>query len=161
MSCDLLPSVLRYLQASHPQSLLVLGQNADAYARACQSSRPDCRVHAAPTRVEVIPAVRYDLVVVAGLIEHLDKAAAVALIAQLRDFQALKLLVAAPLGVTWPDHASHWEERDFLALGMQVFERLDCAGRGLALFRFDIHDYKQVPDWFNSKYWAHPERWEP
>lgn len=27
-------------------------------------------------------------------------------------------------------------------------------------FEFNIHDYKNVPDWFNSKYWAHPERWD-
>ena len=28
------------------------------------------------------------------------------------------------------------------------------------LFHFDIYDYKQVPDWLNSRFWAHPEMWD-
>ena len=28
-----------------------------------------------------------------------------------------------------------------------------------ALFYFDIYDYKMLPDWLNSKFWANPEMW--
>ena len=31
----------------------------------------------------------------------------------------------------------------------------------IALYPFDLATYKQVPDWFNARYWAHPERWKP
>jgi hypothetical protein len=24
---------------------------------------------------------------------------------------------------------------------------------------FDIHTYKEVPDWLNAKYWANPQNW--
>jgi hypothetical protein len=47
---------------------------------------------------------------------------------------------------------------DFLAFGMQ---RLAEADDGYLLYLFDLHTYKPAPDWLNSKYWAHPERWKP
>jgi hypothetical protein len=28
------------------------------------------------------------------------------------------------------------------------------------VYLFDIHDYKQTPDWLNSRNWANPERWD-
>ena len=28
-----------------------------------------------------------------------------------------------------------------------------------SLFYFDIYDYKRIPDWLNSRFWANPERW--
>ncbi len=30
---------------------------------------------------------------------------------------------------------------------------------GTALFYFDIYDYKLLPDWLNSKFWANPAMW--
>ncbi len=29
-----------------------------------------------------------------------------------------------------------------------------------SLFYFDIYDYKLLPDWLNSKFWANPEMWD-
>ncbi len=28
-----------------------------------------------------------------------------------------------------------------------------------ALFYFDLDDYKRVPEWLNSRFWANPKRW--
>jgi hypothetical protein len=40
-------------------------------------------------------------------------------------------------------------------------QRLAEADDGYLLYLFDLHTYKPAPDWLNSKYWAHPERWKP
>ena len=78
------------------------------------------------------------------------RAQALALIGQLKQ-QAPVLLITArenqPLVFN-----------DFLAFGMQ---RLAEAEGGHLLYLFDLHTYKPAPDWLNSKYWAHPERWKP
>ena len=29
-----------------------------------------------------------------------------------------------------------------------------------ALYYFDIYDYKQIPDWLNNRFWAHPQLWD-
>lgn len=160
MSCDSLPPVLRYLEEIHAQTVLVVGQGADCVASACRAAHSDCAV-AIGMPAEVYAAGRYDIAILIGCIEHLEKTAALALIARLRDVQAASLLVAAPIGLSWPGHASYWDEQEFLGLGMQVYARLACDAGALLLYRYDIRDYKQVPDWLNSKYWAHPERWEP
>lgn len=49
--------------------------------------------------------------------------------------------------------------RHLRALGFQLIKTYrDSKGNG-ALFYFDIYDYKRVPSWLNSRFWAHPERW--
>lgn len=30
----------------------------------------------------------------------------------------------------------------------------------LALWQFNLYDYKRLPNWLNSKYWANPENWD-
>lgn len=32
--------------------------------------------------------------------------------------------------------------------------------QGNWFLHFDIHQYKETPDWLNAKNWAHPERWD-
>ncbi|HUW27030.1 MAG TPA: DUF6231 family protein [Sulfuriferula sp.] len=160
MNRDLLPPVLRYLEECHPQTLLALGSEAMVCASAYRGAHADCTV-GTDDPLAAQTGTRYDAAILIGCIEHRDKTAALALIARLRDAQATNLLLAAPIGPGWTGHTSHWAEQDFLALGMQVYQRLDCDAGAMVLYRYNIHDYKQVPDWLNSKYWAHPERWEP
>ena len=160
MRCDFLPPVLSFLEECHPETLLALGSGAvvcaNAYRAAHSGSAVDmCVVAEAENRA------RYDAAILIDCIEHMDTKAALALIAHLRDTQAANLLVAAPIGPGWTQHTSQWTEQDFLALGMQVFQRLDCPAGAVVLYRYSIHDYKQIPDWLNNKYWAHPERWKP
>lgn len=159
MSCDLLPPVLRYLEECRPQTLLALGSEAAVCAGAYGGAHADCSV-GTDAPLEVQAGARYDAAILIGCIEYMDKSAALALIARLRDAQAVNLLVAVPIGPGWAGNASHWTEQDFLALGMQSYQRLDCDAGVMMLYRYNIYDYKQVPDWLNSKYWAHPERWE-
>lgn len=103
---------------------------------------------------------RFDWVYVAGVVETLPRRAATLLLARLRDWHAAELYVRVPLGPAWLGHASLWEETDFLALGMERVNVYAERGRPVHLYRFDLRTYKQTPDWFNSKYWAHPELWD-
>ncbi|MCY1517439.1 hypothetical protein D9M68_521200 [compost metagenome] len=53
--------------------------------------------------------------------------------------------------------ASEWTETDFFALALQASERFRRDEQTLTLFTYDLHEYKQVPDWLNAKFWANPE----
>lgn len=33
------------------------------------------------------------------------------------------------------------------------------AGEAVEIWQFNLFDYKQLPDWLNSKFWANPENW--
>lgn len=50
---------------------------------------------------------------------------------------------------------------DFFALGFvasgEIAGAVDTGA--MRLYRYTLRDYKSVPGWLNSKYWAHPERW--
>ncbi len=48
--------------------------------------------------------------------------------------------------------------KDFFSLGYVDISR-EAAGNK-RLYRYTLRDYKSVPGWLNSKYWAHPERWK-
>lgn len=113
---------------------------------------------------EVLPALkgrgRYAFCLVADTLEHMDKETAGQLIARLRDLHAERLYVVVPMGDAWPGHASHWELSDLIGYGMMLAASYDQDGKRLQLFEFDIHTYKDTPDWLNAKYWAHPERWD-
>ncbi len=41
------------------------------------------------------------------------------------------------------------------ALGFNMIENIE----GWELWQFNILEYKQIPDWLNSRHWANPENW--
>jgi hypothetical protein len=51
------------------------------------------------------------------------------------------------------------DEAAFRALGFTL-SGPDTAGEARIYF-YDLDTYKNVPDWLNARFWAHPERWEP
>lgn len=65
---------------------------------------------------------------------------------RLRDLLARRLLVFAA-----PAHAD-----TLRALGLHCLSD----GGQQTVWQFNILDYKQVPDWFNAKFWANPENWD-
>ena len=68
---------------------------------------------------------------------------------KLRDLMAKKLVVVA----------TEQDNKLMRSLGFtQLIEKL-AQGNDLAIWQFNILNYKHVPDWFNSKYWANPENW--
>ena len=49
------------------------------------------------------------------------------------------------------------QRTDFYSLALQASERFARDEQVLTLFTYDLLDYKQVPDWLNSRFWANPE----
>ena len=92
------------------------------------------------------------LVLTMDALNDLDAAQARALLARVRDYISPHIIVIArarcPLN-----------RLDFLSLGYEMLA-VDEVDR-IALYQFDLATYKQVPDWLNARYWAHPERWKP
>jgi len=46
------------------------------------------------------------------------------------------------------------------AIDSHTAERLLPAASSLTLWQFNLYDYKRLPNWLNSKYWANPENWD-
>jgi len=42
-------------------------------------------------------------------------------------------------------------------LALSASEKFRRDEQVLSLFTYDLHDYKQVPDWLNARFWANPE----
>lgn len=145
------------VEAAAPRTLLALGPDAGQPLDAYAAAHGECALTAMPT-ADWDGMGSFDLVFVAGVVEHLSKGEATTLLCRLRDRHARRLYVVLPMGREWASHASVWEQNDLIALGM---ERVGvCAEERLHLYRFDIHTYKPAPEWFNSKYWANPELWD-
>lgn len=150
------------IEAAKPRTVLVLGAQARAVLDPL-STQTGCEVTAVeegPWLSKVDRLGAFDLVFVAGVVEHMARAEAVTLLGRLRDLHTRRLYLLVPMGQSWPGHASFWEQNDLIALGM---EQVSACGEGelpLYLYKFDLHTYKPVPEWFNSKYWAHPELWD-
>ena len=46
------------------------------------------------------------------------------------------------------------------AIDSHMAERLLPSASSLTLWQFNLYDYKHLPNWLNSKYWANPENWD-
>ncbi|MCL6554814.1 MAG: DUF6231 family protein [Burkholderiales bacterium] len=143
------PDVAALLSACRPRTLLLLG--------IAEGVRPpaDCVVTHCPAGEvggALDGAARFDVVFVRGVLEALNKVEGLRLLCRLRDFHTSRLYVWVRLDA--------WEENDLFGLGMERLAVWQEEGQAHALFRFDIATYKPAPEWFNAKYWAHPELWD-
>ncbi|TXJ08920.1 MAG: hypothetical protein E6Q25_04445 [Acinetobacter sp.] len=68
---------------------------------------------------------------------------------RLRDLFAKKVLVLAIPEQTKP----------LRALGFSQLQHIVPEDSLVQIWQFNILNYKHVPDWFNSKFWANPENW--
>jgi len=136
-----------------PQRLLVVGASSFPALAAFEAAHPDAMVaHAAPGPLpENLAAQRFDLALVIDCLEHLPKNCGLQLLGGIRNLNASRIAVLADLP------ASGWQETDFFSLALQASERFQRDEQVLTLFTYDLLDYKQVPDWLNSRFWANPE----
>ena len=95
---------------------------------------------------------RQRLGLIAGTLEHLPAAEGEALLALLRDRLAETLYCLA--------EPAQWPAARMLALGLRPLGTYQQAGGGMALYHFDLYDYKRTPDWLNPRHWANPELWD-
>lgn len=70
-------------------------------------------------------------------------------IGRLRDLLAERVLVLTP------EHSQQWTTAKMLGFGFKRIAEL----KGWQAWGFDIHTYKEVPDWLNAKFWANPQNW--
>ena len=98
------------------------------------------------------PERRYSMGIVWDFPFTLPDADAERLLARLRDLDCEAVYVRC---LAQPARLRSWSER-LRALG---FVPLKKTGDEVSLFCFDIYDYKRVPDWLNSRFWANPHMW--
>ncbi len=136
-----------------PARLLLIGASEFPALSAFKEAHPDCVVaHTAPGALPAaLAAQRYDLALIVDCLEHLPKRDGLNLLGGIRNLNASRIAVMADLS------ASGWQETDFYSLALQASERFQREEQVLTLFTYDLLDYKQVPDWLNSRFWANPE----
>ncbi|KTT02067.1 hypothetical protein NS376_13145 [Pseudomonas oryzihabitans] len=141
------------LEHHKPSRLLCLAREALPAIQAYAEAHPECRLveAAVPLEDASLLGERYDLVILADCLEHLPLRQGRELLGGLRNFNTSRLAVLVDLA------ASEWQATDFYALALQASERFARDGQVVTLFSYDLHDYKQVPDWLNAKFWANPE----
>lgn len=140
---DTLGQVLRSVSVD---AICALDDGAQELAHALlpQTLLPHC---------DAMPSEKHaQLALVKDALRDLDATQARALLARARNFIAPRIIVIA-------DAHCALARLDFLALGFEILAR-DEAWQ-ITLYQFDIATYKQVPDWLNARFWAHPERWKP
>lgn len=157
MNAQYSADLAQLLQRVGPGSVLCLGAPCPPvvqdYVAAAPGRRAEHRTQAAPE------LGRFDLILVQDLLEHMDKGAGEQLLARLRDLQGGHFLLNVAVG-PHRGQATRWDDNELLALGLVRVGFYPEADGEHHLYRFDLDDYKIVPDWFNPRFWAHPERWD-
>ncbi|EZQ01574.1 DUF6231 family protein [Acinetobacter sp. Ver3] len=95
---------------------------------------------------------RYDLGVVILNNEQMDKLSThhkSQMLVKLRDLMAKRIVVLSHIA----------DEQLLRSLGFTQLIEQKNTEQDFALWQFNILNYKHVPDWFNSKFWANPENW--
>jgi len=146
--------VCRTLHALAPASLLTLGTEAAARVQAFCRDHPACQVThlGAVASSGVLPRTgRVGAVYLDQVLETMTPAAGRQLISALRDHYSSELVVLAG-----PPAAGNWTPQAYLAMGFEVAGRAD----GQTVHQYSLRAYKATPDWLNSRYWAHPDRFD-
>lgn len=150
-----------WVQQIAPATVLAIGRRASELLRGVL---PDGAQMEAIDSGDACAAAKrlgaFELVLVMDTVEHMDKPAAEQLLGSLRDLHAHHLFLLVPIGQVATDQRSIWMPGDLLALGMTRVGQYRCGAGQYQLYHFALETYKQVPDWLNSKYWAHPERFD-
>lgn len=50
-------------------------------------------------------------------------------------------------------------QADLRPYGFTPLEDVTDADSALTIWQFNLYDYKHLPNWLNSQYWANPENW--
>jgi len=139
------------LERFTPQRLLLVGTRFPALEAFAQA-HPQVTIETTPGPLPAaLAAQRFDLAVLVDCLEHLPKRTGLELLGGIRNLNASRVAVLADLP------ACGWQDTDFFALALSASEKFRRDEQVLSLFTYDLHDYKQVPDWLNAKFWANPE----
>jgi hypothetical protein len=149
------------MEITRPDSILLIDPNPEGLPPNILPA--NCRVK--QLKDDIITQLQtlglFDLGIVANTLEHLDRKSAGILLARLRDLNTRRFVVLAPVGKGWENQRTHWERNDFIGYGMTLMAHYRLDNKSLHLYHYAIESYKTIPEWFNSKHWAHPELWRP
>ena len=156
------------LAESQPRSILIVGSSdlrsiVSDYLEQVRFLRSQCgvTVMSHESVLDELPEHgRFDIAVVAGALEHMDKTAGRKLLAALRDVHAARFCAAVPVGREWAGMSSQWQPGDFFALGLTLLDKYATDDGSIHLYKYDIATYKKTPDWLNARDWANPEMWD-
>jgi DNA-binding transcriptional LysR family regulator len=157
MSATPTHALLGILDQYQPKRLLCISRGSVPAVTAYVTKHPDCELvttSEAPLPDDLANQ-RYDLAIVADQLEQLSKREGTELLAGLRNLSVSRMAVLVELA-----EAPQWETSDFYGLAMQREAHFERDERCLTLFTYDLAEYKTVPDWLNSKYWANPENFD-
>lgn len=98
---------------------------------------------------------RFDVAIAVDLFEHIDKQAGVQILSRLRDILSAQYCISLPLGAS----QSEWKLTDLFSFALKRVANYSCDGLEYGLFKYDISDYKNTPDWLNADNWANPNMW--
>ncbi|MBC9250247.1 hypothetical protein A9179_08165 [Pseudomonas alcaligenes] len=146
-------AIAALLDRYQPGSLLLVGAGDIPAVAAFAEAHPASHIHQVPAEPldKATAAQRFELALLVDCLEHLPKRTGLELLGGIRNLNASRLAVLADL------NACGWQEADFFALGLRIDARFQREEQCLHLFSYDLHDYKQIPDWLNAKFWANPE----
>ena len=146
---NVITSMLDDLTKEQPiQTAVCLGQDlSQDYAQTIQWN------HFNVTEFLMLPfQQRYDLGVVILNNEQMDTLSThhkSQMLVKLRDLMAKRIVVLSHIA----------DEQLLRSLGFTQLIEQKNTEQDFALWQFNILNYKHVPDWFNSKFWANPENW--
>jgi phospholipid N-methyltransferase len=141
------------LEQHQPAHLLLVSESDLPAISAYSANHPDSQVIRATAAdfQQNLADRRFDLAIIANCLEHLPKRQALELIGGIRNLNTNRMAVLIDLD------ACDWKEADFYSLAMQASESFTREAQTLTLFTYDLHSYKQIPDWLNAKFWANPQ----
>jgi hypothetical protein len=151
VEAELLAFARRVLAETRPSRLLLIGPAAAGLAADYRAAEPGADVQTLDVRgPESLEQLRpVDLAIVMDALERLPHTAAAALLGQLRDLYARRIVATLRTDAT-----ASWGHRDMIGHG---FVRLSNPGAPARVYEFDIGTYKTTPDWLGSKDWANPQ----
>jgi Family of unknown function (DUF6231) len=154
MAGDPRSAIARLLDELQPRTLLLLSPDPHGeWRRWCEQ-----HCAAAITALSDAPLARlerlgrYDMALVIGLMERLDKTEGVQLIGRLRNVHTEHLFVLIGADARWP--VTEW-----YALALQCADRFQVGAERLTLYGYDLASYNRTRSWNNPRYWANPENW--
>lgn len=158
---DFKTEIERLIERAAPRSILVISPNDPRSHLDIERHRPRCRVDYIADdncMAQLEGRERYDLGLIYGVLERVDKSTGEVLIGRMRDLYARQFYVLAPLTPAGVKDA--WRPTDFLAFGMRRLGEYKGDAGTRHLYAFDIDSYKTTPEWLNARHWAHPELWD-
>ena len=153
------------ISVAQPQRILLIGEIPEDLASDYVAQQSVLGVdivvdHALLDDLEALQSdasIVYDLAIVNGVLENLQKPIGRQVLAQLRDRLSRQYCVHVALD----DHSriSQWSLTDFLSMALVRVNSYTIGSKSFALFKYSISSYKRTPDWLNADNWANPDLW--